>query len=138
MQEAARSLVVATRPSGGIVDKYADAEITGSEGSYSAVGGGSRVSLGQRMPAGGSAVGGKVTTGVTVQRLIDDIRVAAECFKIDSASPWQCSMRRLADERVVTLTPLVSLSNFSHKDEESIRKGRTFLLALRKTSMDMR
>ena len=128
----------ATRPSGGIVDRCADAEISGSEGSSSAVGGGSRASLGQRVSVGGSADVGKVITGATVQRLINEIRVAAEYFKKDSASPWQCSLRRLAGERVETLTPLVGRSNFTNKDEDSIRRGQTFLLALREASMDTR
>ena len=104
----------------------------GSEGNSSAAGGGSRVSLGQRVAAGGKAAEGKVITGATVQRLINEIRVAAEYLKKDSA------MRRLAGEKVETLTPLVGMHGFTTKEEGNIRKGQKILLALREASKEMR
>ena len=67
-----------------------------------------------------------------MQRLINEIRVAAEYFKKDSA------MRRLAGEKVETLTPLVGMPGFTTKEEGSIRKGQNFLLALREASKGMR
>ena len=83
--------------------------------------------------SGGEASEGKVITGATVQRLIDEIRVAAEYFKKDSA------MRRLAGAKIAALTPLVGLPGFTTKEALGcFRKGQSFLLDLREASKEMR
>ena len=69
----------ATRPSGSNVDRWANEEISGSEGNSSAAGGGFRASPGELVAAGGKAAEGKVITGVVVQRLINESREIQGC-----------------------------------------------------------
>ena len=84
------------------------------------------------MAAGGKAAEGKVITGVTVQRLISDIWVAAVYFRKDSET------RRLADEARSALTPLVVMPSFTSKEEGSIRKWQHFLVDLREANKEVR
>ena len=117
----------ATRPSGGTCGRWADEETSDSEGNSRAAGSGSRASQRQLV-----AAGGKVTTEGSVQRLIDDIRVAVARFRNDAES------RRMVHEAKAALTPLIGKRRKSAKDRDCILRWQKNLIGLREAIEKMK